>query len=98
MSGRPDRTRSNAQLNQKGEVNWKLWALGTGFLLFLIVVLQNNQTVKVKLLFVSTEAPADPVAGRIGSDRCGDRLSGTDHEAPPGDLPQGNEEAREGLS
>ena len=57
MSGRPDRTRSNAQLNQKGEVNWKLWALGIGFLLFLIVVLQNNQTVKVKLLFVSTEAP-----------------------------------------
>lgn len=57
MSGRPDRTRSNAQLNQKGEVNWKLWALGVGFLLFLIVVLQNNQTVKVKLLFVSTEAP-----------------------------------------
>ena len=38
MSGRPDRTRSNAQLNQKGEVNWKLWALGIGFLLFLIVV------------------------------------------------------------
>ena len=57
MSGRPDRTRSNAQLNQKGEVNWKLWALGIGFLLFLIVVLQNNPTVKVKLLFVSTEAP-----------------------------------------
>ena len=44
-------------MNQKGEVNWKLWALGIGFLLFLIVVLQNNQTVKVKLLFVSTEAP-----------------------------------------
>ena len=57
MSGRPDRTRSNARLGRKGEVNWKLWALGIGFLLFLIVVLQNNQTVKVKLLFVSTEAP-----------------------------------------
>ena len=57
MSGRPDRTRSNAQLNQKGDVNWKLWAPRIGFLLFLIVVLQNNQTVKVKRLFVSTEAP-----------------------------------------
>ena len=57
MAGRPDRTRSNAQLNQKGEVNWKLWALGIGVLLFLIVVLQNSQSVRFNLLFISTDAP-----------------------------------------
>jgi len=43
--------------NQKGETNWKLWAMGIGVLLFLIVILQNSQSVDFKLLFVSTHSP-----------------------------------------
>ena len=38
-------------------MNWKLWALGIGVLLFLIVVLQNSQSVRFNLLFISTDAP-----------------------------------------
>lgn len=58
MADRNDRTRSHAQLqNRKGETNWKMWGFAVLVLLFLIVILQNSQSVDFKLLFVSTHSP-----------------------------------------
>jgi uncharacterized integral membrane protein len=37
--------------------NWKRWALLAAVALFLIIVLQNSQTVDFNLLFVNTSAP-----------------------------------------
>ena len=43
---------------QKKEVQWKFWAWGIAVLLLLIIVLQNSQDVKFKVLFfIDTSAP-----------------------------------------
>lgn len=50
------RTHSHAELDEG--IQWKRWVLGIVVVLMLIVILQNSQSVRFKLLFlVDTKAP-----------------------------------------
>lgn len=51
------RKRSYSDLDQKGEIKWKMWGLGIAVALLLIIVAQNSQTVEFNLLFISTSTP-----------------------------------------
>lgn len=53
----PKPRRGRVDLNQKGEIQWKRWALGIAVVLLLVIVLQNSQKVDFNLLFISTSTP-----------------------------------------
>ena len=56
MSDRRSNTPPSAATNK--EIQWKFWVWGIAVLLLLIIVLQNSQDVRFKLLFiVDTSAP-----------------------------------------
>jgi uncharacterized integral membrane protein len=54
---KPNLRRDRNELSQKGEVQWKRWALGIAIVLLLVIVLQNSQKVDFNLLFISTSTP-----------------------------------------
>ena len=49
--------RNYPDLNQKGDIQWKMWGLGIAVVLLLIIVIQNSQKVEFNLLFISTSTP-----------------------------------------
>lgn len=53
-----------------GGVQWKRWALGIAVLLLAIIIIQNSQTVPIKLLVIHGEMPLIVgllIAGALGA-------------------------------
>lgn len=53
----PTKPHPRANQNQKGDIQWKHWALGATVVVLLVIVAQNSQNVKFNLLFISTTTP-----------------------------------------